>query len=99
MDCVQKIIDNKMSIIVKNFKLSISSSKINLDVLKDFSLLKLDKEYTKSAFTFCTIFRILIRSISFFISLLNKRDFFKKREKKDNLVELYNNIVITQNKN
>ena len=43
------MVKDKISIVISNPKLSISSFKISLDAIKGFSTLSIDNKYTRSA--------------------------------------------------
>ena len=49
VECIQDMVKHEMSTVVSNPKLSISSSKISLDIMKGFPILTIDNEHARSA--------------------------------------------------
>ena len=62
--CVQDIVKDKMSAVISNLKLSISSSKISLDIMEGFSMSTIDNKYTRSTPNLQPILRASAGSIS-----------------------------------
>lgn len=60
---IQDIIKDKMSAVINNLKLSISSLKISLNAIKEFSILIINNKTTKSVSILQFLFRTLTNNI------------------------------------